>query len=262
MLCVGLDPDIARMPDGYAQNASAIERFCLEIVKATAQYACAFKPQIAYFAACGAENALENVIAGIHEIAPHATVILDAKRGDIGATATQYAIEAFDRYRADAVTLSPYMGQDSIEPYHSHPERGLFVLCRTSNPGGQDLQCLRTERDERVFETVAKLATTEWNPHGQVGLVVGATYPEEIRTVRKLVGDAPLLVPGVGAQGGNLEATVKNGLSSQKWGLLINSSRAILYANSKANFAQAAQNEARRTRDAIHAAKKLCDEHP
>ncbi|MCQ8894983.1 orotidine-5'-phosphate decarboxylase [Limnobacter humi] len=255
MLCVGLDPDISRMPTGYGTSAADIERFCVEIVKATAEYACAFKPQIAYFAANRAEGALENIIGRIHELAPHATVVLDAKRGDIGATAKQYAIEAFDRFQADSVTLSPYMGHDSVEPYHAYPDRGLFILCRTSNPGGNDLQFLVTGREEPIYQTVAKLATNAWNPHQQVGLVVGATYPDEIRAVRRLAGDAPLLVPGVGAQGGDLLNTVKNGLCSQGWGLLINSSRAILYASSGADFAQAAAREAESTRAAIQTAK-------
>lgn len=256
MLCVGLDPDIGRMPAGYSADASGIEKFCIEIVKATAEYACSFKPQIAYFAANRAEAALENIIQTIHELAPHATVVLDAKRGDIGATAKQYAIEAFERYKADSVTLSPYMGSDSVEPYHAYPDRGLFLLCRTSNPGGNDLQFLQTEKHEALFETVATLATTTWNPHQQVGLVVGATYPEEIRTVRQRVGDAPLLVPGIGAQGGDLDNTVRNGLDSQGWGLLINSSRAILYASNGPKFAQAAGQEAERTRSAIQIAKQ------
>ncbi len=255
MLCVGLDPDISRMPEGYGTSPAEIERFCIEIVKATAEFACAFKPQIAYFAANRAEAALENILAYANEIAPHATTILDAKRGDIGATAKQYAIEAFERYKADSVTLSPYMGSDSVEPYHAYADRGLFLLCRTSNPGGNDLQFLNTEKSEPLYQTVAKLATTAWNPHQQVGLVVGATYPEEIKTVRALVGDSPLLVPGIGAQGGDLLNTVKNGLCSQGWGLLINSSRAILYANGTTSFASAAALEARNTRDAIRAAK-------
>lgn len=255
MLCVGLDPDRARMPQGYTASPADIERFCVEVVKATAEYACAFKPQIAYFAACRAEAALENIIGCIRELAPHATVVLDAKRGDIGATAKQYAIEAFERFNADSVTLSPYMGHDSVEPYHAYPDRGLFLLCRTSNPGGNDLQFLNTEAGEPLYQTVAKLATGPWNPHQQVGLVVGATYPEEIRTVRHLVGDAPLLVPGIGAQGGDLQNTVKHGLCSEGWGLLINSSRAILYASSGADFAQAAAREAQATQQAIAQAK-------
>ena len=254
MLCVGLDPDVARMPQGLGTSAADIERFCMAIVDATAEFACAFKPQIAYFAANRAEAALENLIAHIHEVAPHATVVLDAKRGDIGATAKQYAIEAFERYKADSVTLSPYMGGDSVEPYHAYPDRGLFLLCRTSNPGGNDLQFLSVQNGPRVFEHVAQVATTEWNPHQQVGLVVGATYPEEIRTVRELVGNAPLLVPGIGAQGGDIEATVNAGQTANGAGMMINSSRAILYAKPEAgdDFDQAAARVARETRDAIN----------
>jgi orotidine-5'-phosphate decarboxylase len=255
LLCVGLDPDIARMPEGYGTSPAEIERFCIEIIKATAEFACAFKPQIAYFSANRAEAALENIVAYINEIAPHATTILDAKRGDIGTTAKQYAIEAFERYQADSVTLSPYMGSDSVEPYFSYPDRGLFLLCRTSNPGGNDLQFLHNDQSEPLYQTVARLATSQWNPHHQVGLVVGATYPEEIRYVRCLVGEAPLLIPGIGVQGGDLLNTIKNGLCSKGWGLLINSSRAILYASGHTDFASAAAQEARRTRDAIQLAK-------
>jgi orotidine-5'-phosphate decarboxylase len=180
---------------------------------------------------------------------------LDAKRGDIGPTAAQYAQEAFVRFGADAVTLSPYMGGDSIAPYHAYPDRGVFVLCRTSNPGGNDLQFIADAQGTPLYQTVARLATTAWNPHQQVGLVVGATYPEELKTVRGLVGDAPLLVPGIGAQGGDIEATVRHGLCSQGWGLLINSSRAILYASASADFAQAAESTAQATHQAIALAK-------
>ncbi|MDX1668893.1 MAG: orotidine-5'-phosphate decarboxylase [Limnobacter sp.] len=256
MLCVGLDPDLQRLPEGIPLTPTGIEQFCVEIIKATAEFACAFKPQIAYFAANRAEGALENIIGHLKELAPHATVVLDAKRGDIGATATQYAVEAFERYGADSVTLSPYMGHDSVEPYHAYPDRGLFMLCRTSNPGGNDLQFLNTERGEPLYQTVAKIATTDWNPHGQTGLVVGATFPDEIAKVRDIAGDTCLLVPGIGAQGGDLQATVGKGLNSKGWGMLINSSRAILYAASDRQFAQAAGHEAKRTSVAINLAKQ------
>eukprot|EP01036_Dinobryon_divergens_P060642 gene60642-80869_t len=177
MLCVGLDPDVSRMPEGYGTSPAEIERFCMEIVKATAEFACAFKPQIAYFAANRAEAALENILAYANEIAPHATTILDAKRGDIGATAKQYAIEAFERYKADSVTLSPYMGSDSVEPYHAYADRGLFLLCRTSNPGGDDFQNQRLASvagEPLLYEHIAGLAQGPWNLNGQLGLVVGA----------------------------------------------------------------------------------------
>jgi orotidine-5'-phosphate decarboxylase len=254
MLCIGLDPDVSKLPKHLSHTPHAIEAFCLAIIDATAEFACAFKPQIAYFSALGAEKQLENIICYIKTNAPHLPVILDAKRGDIGATAQQYAREAFVRYGADAVTLSPYMGSDSIEPYFDYPNKGLFLLCRTSNPGGSDLQFLETKTGEKVFERVARFATQQWNPHQQTGLVVGATFPEEIAKVRSIVGNMPLLVPGIGAQGGDAHATVKAGKTSDGYGLLINSSRAILYADSTTNFALAAAQEAKKTRDLIRTA--------
>jgi orotidine-5'-phosphate decarboxylase len=177
-------------------------------------------------------------------------VILDAKRGDIGATAEQYAREAFERYRADALTVNPYMGFDSIEPYLAYPERGLIVLCRTSNPGGSDLQNLELANGRRLYEHVAELVAGPWNRHGQNALVVGATFPDELARVRSLVGDLPLLVPGIGAQGGDIDATVRAGATASG-GLMINSSRAILYANAGEDFAQAARRVAFETREAI-----------
>ncbi len=255
MLCVGLDPDLNRLPVGIARTSLGIESFCIEIVKATAEFACAFKPQIAYFSANRAEAALENVIGAIREYAPHATIILDAKRGDIGSTAAQYALEAFVRYQADAVTLNPYMGSDSISPYQDYPDRGLFLLCRTSNPGGNDLQFMQTQQGQPLYQLVAQLACTDWNKNQQNGLVVGATYPSEIKIIRQLTGDLPLLVPGIGAQGGNLQKTVANGLCSQRWGLLINSSRDIIFKSGESNFASVASHEAKQLRDAINQAK-------
>lgn len=251
LLCVGLDPDPARFPAQLAGRPDAIFEFCKQIVDATADLVCAFKPQIAYFAAQRAEDQLEALIAHIHATHPGIPVILDAKRGDIGSTAEQYAIEAFDRYRADAVTVNPYMGRDSIEPYLAWNDRGIILLCRTSNPGGSDLQFLDVG-GERLFERVARLAAGEWNGNGQLALVVGATFPAEIARVRELTGDMPLLVPGIGAQGGDIEATVKAGRDSRGRGLMINSSRAILYAGKGEDFAAAARAAALATRDAIN----------
>ncbi len=250
LLCVGLDPEITRLPSCLPQTTEGIELFCKYIVSATAQHACAFKPQIAYFAAHRAEHVLENVIQHIRKIAPHAVVILDAKRGDIGTTAKQYAIEAFNRFNADAVTLNPYMGTDSIEPYFEFSDRGIFLLCRTSNPGGSDLQFLDIA-GEKLFERVAKLAAKQWNPFGQTGLVVGATFPKELSQVRQLVGDMPLLVPGIGAQGGDIAATVSAGKTKDGTGLLINSSRAILYASHHSDFAEKAAEVAEQTKNEI-----------
>ncbi|HLT27815.1 MAG TPA: orotidine-5'-phosphate decarboxylase [Zeimonas sp.] len=249
MLCVGLDPDPTRFPASLRDRPDAILEFCRAIVDATAQYACAFKPQIAYFAAARAEEALEALIAHIHDAHPGKPVVLDAKRGDIGATAERYAIEAFERYRADAVTVNPYMGFDSLEPWLAWRDRGVLLLCRTSNPGGSDLQALDVG-GEKLYERVARLAATEWNTSGQMGLVVGATFPAELARVRELAGGLPLLVPGIGAQGGDVEATVRAGGRR----MLVNSSRAILYASGGEDFAQAAARVARETRDALRAA--------
>ena len=256
MLCVGLDPDPSRFPPSIGGQGGAILSFCREIVDATADLVCAFKPQIAYFAAHRAEDQLEQLISHIHQNHPGTPVILDAKRGDIGSTAEQYAIEAFERYGADAVTVNPYMGFDSIEPYLKYANKGVIVLCRTSNPGGSDLQFLKVTdgaQPEPLYERVAKLATTQWNKTGQIGLVVGATFPEEIAKVREIVGDMPLLIPGIGAQGGDIDATVKAGKGAN---MMINSSRAILYASKDSDFAEAARKVAIETRDALRAAAK------
>ncbi|MDT3677872.1 MAG: orotidine-5'-phosphate decarboxylase [Burkholderiaceae bacterium] len=250
LLCVGLDPDPARIPASLRERPDAIFEFCRAIVDASAQYACAFKPQIAYFAAARAEEALEALIEHIHRAHPGIPVVLDAKRGDIGATAERYAIEAFERYRADAVTVNPYMGFDSIEPWLAWKDRGVLLLCRTSNPGGSDLQALDVG-GERLYERVARLAAQRWNTNGQLGLVVGATFPAELARVRELAGELPLLVPGIGAQGGDIEATVRAGGAR----MLVNSSRAILYASGGEEFAQAAAKVARETRDALRAAR-------
>ncbi|MBH9578459.1 orotidine-5'-phosphate decarboxylase [Inhella proteolytica] len=233
LLCVGLDPDPAKFPGAWQGDASRIEDFCRAIVDATHDLAAAFKPQIAYFAAQGAEDQLERVIAYIRQVAPQLPIVLDAKRGDIGATAEMYAREAFVRYGADAVTLSPYMGYDTIEPYLDYADRGVFVLCRTSNPGGDDWQMrplADVEGQPRLFEELARRAQHEWaRIPGQIGLVVGATYPAEIARVRALAPTVPLLIPGVGAQGGDAEATVRAGWRADA-PILVNSSRAILYA--------------------------------
>jgi orotidine-5'-phosphate decarboxylase len=257
MLCVGLDPEPARFPAAMKGDAGSIYDFCARIVDATAGLVTAFKPQIAYFAAHRAEGQLEQLMAHMRRAAPHVPVILDAKRGDIGSTAEQYAKEAFERYGADAVTLSPFMGFDSVQPYLKHEGKGAFLLCRTSNPGGDDLQNQRlasVEGQPLLYEHVARLAQGPWNTNGQLGLVVGATYPAEIERVRQVAPTLPLLIPGVGAQGGDAVATVKAGWRADG-PIIVNSSRAILYASSDEDFAEAASREARRTRDLLEAAK-------
>jgi orotidine-5'-phosphate decarboxylase len=253
LLCVGLDPDVARFPAQLQGQPDAIFAFCKAIVDATAEYACAFKPQIAYFSAARAEDQLEALCAYLRQHYPQIPLVLDAKRGDIGATAEQYAREAFERYGADAVTLSPYMGFDSVAPYLEWKDRGAIVLCRTSNPGGSDLQFLDVD-GQPLYQHVARMVAEKWNTNGQCGLVVGATFPDELTQVRRIAGDMPLLVPGIGAQGGDIEATVAAGTTAQGNGMMINSSRAILYAKPEAaeDFAQAARRVALQTRDAIN----------
>ncbi len=264
LLCVGLDPDPAKFPDSYRGDASKIYDFCAAIVDATADLAMAFKPQIAYFAAHRAEDQLERLMAHIRSAAPHVPVILDAKRGDIGSTAEQYAKEAFERYGADAVTLSPFMGFDSIQPYLKYQGKGVFLLCRTSNPGGDDFQNQRlasVDGQPLLYEHIARLAQGPWNLNGQLGLVVGATYPAEIERVRALAPHLPLLIPGVGAQGGDAAATVRAGWRASGGEttapIIVNSSRSILYASKGQDFAQAARAEAIRTRDALQSAKAI-----
>ena len=262
MLCVGLDPEPAKFPAKLRGDASKIYDFCAAMVDATADLVIAFKPQIAYFAAHRAEDQLERLMAHMRRVAPQVPVILDAKRGDIGSTAEQYAIEAFERYGADAVTLSPFMGFDSVQPYLKYAGKGAFLLCRTSNPGGDDLQSQRLSSVEGaplLYEHIARLAQGPWNLNGQLGLVVGATYPAEIERVRAVAPTLPLLIPGVGAQGGDAVATVRagwRGVNGETVApIIVNSSRAILYASNGDNFAQAARLEATRTRQLLQAAR-------
>jgi orotidine-5'-phosphate decarboxylase len=299
MLCVGLDPDVARFPTAMRGSVDAIEEFCKAIVDATGDLVCAFKPQIAYFAAVGAEKQLENVCDYIRAKFPDVVLILDAKRGDIGDTAALYAREAFSRYGADAVTVNPYLGTDSLEPFLTTPGKGTIVLCRTSNSGSSEFQSLEVD-GEPLYLRVARTAAAKWRSIGECALVVGATYPDELAHVRAIVGDMPILVPGIGAQGGDINAVVRAGTTSpsstaapsqattpagttgpsspattsqttttagttssssstttpatSRRGLIINSSRAILYASNGADFASAARDVALTTRAAITAA--------
>jgi orotidine-5'-phosphate decarboxylase len=255
LVCVGLDPDPAKFPDAFVDDDDALFAFCRDIVDATAEFACAFKPQIAYFAAHnGGEAVLQRLIAHINGAHPDLPVILDAKRGDIGSTAEQYAVEAFERYGADAVTLNPYMGHDSAAPFLQYNDRGCVFLCHTSNPGARDFQELSVPDGrgggEPLYQRIARTIAGEWNTDGNCALVVGATFPEELKVIRGIVGDMPLLIPGIGAQGGDIEAVVRNGKTADGTGLLINSSRGILYASSGHGYAEAAADAARDLRDA------------
>lgn len=256
LVCVGLDPEPAKFPARFDHDPDAVFGFCRDIVDATAPYACSFKPQIAHFAALGAEDALTRLIAHIHAAHPDIPVILDSKRGDIGSTAQHYASEAFDRHNADAVTVNPYLGRDSVQPFLDRAERGVVILCRTSNPGAADLQDLPVRGADGghrpLYQHVAETIARDWNGHGNCALVVGATWPAQLREVRAIVGDMPLLVPGVGAQGGDVAAVVGNARSADGSGLIVSSSRAILYASDGNDFAQAAATAARGLRDEIN----------
>ncbi len=256
LVCVGLDPEPSKFPAHLHGHPDAVLEFCRAIVDATADLVCSYKPQIAHFAALRAEDALERLITYIHDNHPGVPVILDAKRGDIGSTAQHYATEAFDRYGADAVTLNPYLGRDSIQPFLNRADKGVILLCHTSNPGAADLQDLTVNDEDGhampLYQHVAKIIARDWNEHGNCALVTGATWPEQLREVRALVGDMPLLVPGIGAQGGDVEAVVNNGRTADGTGLLISSSRAILYAGNDEHFAEAARAATLELRDTIN----------
>jgi orotidine-5'-phosphate decarboxylase len=251
LLCVGLDPDRSKIPARLRGHKTPLFAFNQAIIDATADLVCAFKPQIAYYAAACAEQDLELTITYVHERYPGIPVILDAKRGDIGATAAQYAHEAFDRYQADAVTVNPYLGGDTLKPFLDRRDKGIIILCRTSNPGAKELQDLDVG-GKKLYQIVASKAASQWNYNGNVLLVVAATYPQELGEIRSLVGEMPLLVPGIGAQGGEVKSAVLNGKSKNGQGMIINSSRGIIYASEKDNFVEAARAAAIALRDEIN----------
>ena len=251
LLCVGLDPDLAKFPDHLRKNSEPYYSFAKEIIDATADLVCAYKPQIAYYAAVGAEAELKKTISYIKDRYPEIPVILDSKRGDIGSTAEMYAQESFDRYDADAVTVNPYLGTDSLEPFYRRKDKGTIILCRTSNSGAVDLQNLMVD-GKPLYQRVAEKASRDWNANKNILLVLGATYPKEIAEVRAIAPEIPFLVPGIGAQGGDIKAVVEAGRTKDGAGLVINSSRAILYASAKNDFADAARKVAEATRDEIN----------
>ena len=251
LLCVGLDPDVQKIPSFLREVEFPLFEFNRRIIDATSDLVCAYKPQIAYYAASGAERDLELTIEYIQKTAPGVVVILDAKRGDIGSTAEMYAKEAFDRYGADAVTVNPYMGGDTLTPFTSRRERGVVLLCRTSNPGAGDLQDLQVD-GESLYRRVARNACGVWKENGNIALVIGATYPEELAEIRTIAPRLPFLVPGIGAQGGSVEKAVTNGQTPDGTGLIINSSRGIIYAGGDEEFAEAARDAATLLRDDIN----------
>jgi orotidine-5'-phosphate decarboxylase len=252
MVCVGLDSDINKIPEFLKASEDPIFQFNKSIIDATAKEVCSFKLQIAFYSSISAEQQLIETIQYIKENYPDVIVILDSKRGDIGNTAEQYALESFTRYKADAVTLNPYLGGDSLQPFLNYSDKGSIILCRTSNPGAKDLQDLICD-EEKLYIKVAKLASTQWNANKNISLVIGATYPKELKEIRQVVGDnIPFLVPGIGAQGGDLENTVKNGKNSNGTGLMISSSRGIIFASSGSDFAEAAKKETIKLKEEIN----------
>jgi orotidine-5'-phosphate decarboxylase len=254
-VCVGLDPEIERFPAHLRDRPDAILAFNRAIIDATADLVCAYKPQIAHYAAVGAEDQLLDTLRYIRERAPGVPVILDSKRGDIGSTAEKYAREAFERYGADAVTVNPYLGRDSVEPFLEYGDKGIVILCRTSNAGAREFQDLVVD-GRKLYQVVAEKVAQEWNTRDNCLLVVGATYPEELADIRARTGEMTFLVPGVGAQGGDVRRAVQAGRTAADDGLVINSSRGILYAGQGDDFAAAARRATLELRDAINAARR------
>lgn len=244
-LCVGLDPDLKKIPQEFLKKTQPIFEFNKTIIEATKNLVCAYKPQIAYYAACGAEAELTETIRYLHKL--NIPVILDSKRGDIGDTAEMYAQEAFVRYQADAITVNPYMGWETLTPFLKREGKGVIVLCKTSNPGSGDLQDLKVNGTQALYSVVAQKAQNEWQKNKNVMLVVGATHVEPLQAIRQIAPDVTFLVPGVGAQGGDLAAVLKSGLTKNKRGVIVNSSRAILYNAEGADVSQAAHDAALKT---------------
>jgi orotidine-5'-phosphate decarboxylase len=251
LVCVGLDPEPEKIPAHIRALPRPLFEFNRRIIDATAEFACCFKPQFAHYAAIGAEDQLLDTIRYIHEQHPGLPVILDSKRGDIGSTAEKYAQESFGRYGADAVTVNPYMGFDTVEPYLKWEDRGVIVLCRTSNPGASDFQDLLAD-GQPLYRHVAERVALAWRAGGQCMLVIGATWPAELAEIRAAVGGLPFLVPGVGAQGGDVAAAVRAGCTPDGFGMVLNSSRGIIYAGGDEGFAGAAGEAARKLRDEIN----------
>lgn len=243
LVCVGLDSDLQKIPAHLQGHEHPIFDFNKSIVDATADLVCAYKPQIAFYAAESSETQLSMTIDYIHQQYPDIPVILDAKRGDIGSTARMYVREVFDRFKADAVTVNPFLGRDALVPFLDRSEKGVIILCRTSNPGARDLQDLEIQ-GKKLYEVIAQKASEDWNDNQNVLLVVGATYPKELKEIRAIVGQMPLLVPGIGAQGGDVKAAVENGKTPDGTGMIINSSRGIIFAGSGPDFAEASREAA------------------
>lgn len=263
-VCVGLDSDLAKIPEvaRTMRLADTVVGFNSTIVEATHDLVCAFKPQSSFYEALGSQGpeALRKTVILINDIAPDVPVILDAKRGDIGSTNAGYVSMAFEFLGVDAITVNPYLGAEALRPFLERSNKGIIVLCRTSNPGAGEFQDLPVpivdddgHRTIPLYQAVAMSVATRWNQHRNCAVVVGATYPNELREVREIVGDMPILIPGIGAQGGDLEKTVRAGRDSRGRGMIINSARGIIFASSGKDFAEAARRETQRLRDEIAA---------
>ncbi|MBI2025274.1 orotidine-5'-phosphate decarboxylase [Candidatus Kaiserbacteria bacterium] len=247
-LCVGLDSDLEKIPEAARQEdtRTTIVAFNRAIIDATKDLVCAYKPNPAFYEARGAEGfaALRETIAYVLDVAPDVPVILDAKRADIISTNEQYAISAFETLRADAITVNPYLGGEPLKPFFDREDKGVIVLCHTSNPGAKELQNLSVDGGEKLYKHVARSAREKWNGKGNCCVMIGATYPEELGEVRKIVGDMPILIAGIGAQDGNLEKTLHAGRDTRARGLIVNASRSIIFASRGADFATAARKKA------------------
>ena len=253
MLCIGLDPDITLMPEGY--GAGDVAKFNIAIIEATSDLVCAYKPNVAFYEALGPERGYAALRATLAAIPPHVITLADAKRGDVEHTARAYARAIYDDLGFDAATVNPYLGFDSVAPWIERPDKAAIVVCRTSNPGAPDFQDLVTDSEggtRPLYEVVAERARA-WDRHGNVGLVVGATYPAEMRRLRALCPDMPFLVPGIGPQQGSLEDAVRAGVDARGRGLLVSASRGVTYVSRHADFAGAARAAAIKLRDEIRA---------
>lgn len=253
LLCIGLDPVLNKIPSHIQNQMNPIFAFNKAIIDATADLVCAYKPNSAFYEAYGTEgiSQLKLTCDYIRQTHPELFLILDAKRGDIGSTNVGYVQFAFEWLQADAITLHPYLGADAIKPFLERKDKGIIILCRTSNPGAGEFQDLIVE-NEPLYKRVAAHVVYDWNKHGNCMLVVGATYPQELAEIRAIAGDMTFLVPGIGAQGGDIEKTVKAGLNSQKAGMIINSSRGIIFASNGTDFAEKAREETQKLRDEIN----------
>jgi orotidine-5'-phosphate decarboxylase len=258
LLCVGLDPDLAKIPAHIRSLEHPLFAFNKAIIDATAEFVCAFKPNSAFYEAFGSAGItqLKLTMDYIHEKYPDVVTILDAKRADIGNTNNGYVSFAYDYLGADSITLHPYLGHEALQPFLDREDKGAIILCRTSNTGAGEFQDLQIN-GRRVYEHVAEVVAKTWNKNNNCLLVVGATYPEEMKAIRQLVGDMPFLVPGIGAQGGDIQAIMEAGVDARQHGMLISASRSVLYASNGADFAEAAQLEAAQLRDEINTYRKV-----